>query len=107
LDKARPSDVTYFWWRCTPPYDSTAHFTGKTKPWKREYDPNGDTDYSYRQTAARFLWFKELTELNEKYDVGLDMENWNKKHLPSMQGVALGGMAMFHDQKDVISSVLV
>lgn len=104
-EEARISDVQHFWWRCRPPYDSTAHFMGDTKPWRRSYFASEYTTYSFRQTGARYLWFKELTEVNEKYKLGLDMDQWNEKYLPWMQDELLGKMAMFHDPKDFIAIV--
>jgi hypothetical protein len=106
-EEARVSDVEHFWWRCRPPYDSTAHFMGNTKPWRRSYVASEYTTYSFRQTAARYLWFKELTEVNEKYHMGLDMDHWDEKYLPLLQDELLGKMALFKDQKDIIMSAAV
>jgi Alpha-N-acetylglucosamine transferase len=107
-EDARVSDVELFWWKCTPPYDSTAHFMGDKKPWRRKYVASGYTTYSFRQTGARYLWFKELTEVNEKYySMGLDMDRWNENYLPWMQDELLGKMALFSNQKDVVMSTAI
>jgi Alpha-N-acetylglucosamine transferase len=104
-EEARIFEVQHFWWRCMPPYDSTAHFMGfDKKPWRHSYVASEYTTYSFRQTGARYLWFKELTEVNEKYKMGLDMDHWDEKYLPWMRDGLLGKMALLNDQRDVIMS---
>jgi hypothetical protein len=81
-------------WRCTPPYDSTAHFYGKMKPWKKKFNPIKINDtYSYRQRRPRYLWFKELIDLNEKLQMGLKLDQWNSKYMDMLKDVPLGTMA--------------
>jgi len=90
-------------WRCNPPYDSTAHFMGKDKPWlgHRIRDKNA----THGQYGAKGQWFAELEIINNKLNMSIDVENWNNKISPRMTGVMLGEMAMFRDQEDVIGIV--
>jgi len=92
-------------WRCFPPINSVAHFMGKTKPWKQKLR-GGDfanlLDYSYRQRAAKNLWFLELQEINTKYQMGIDLENWDNTYPELMKNDTLGVQAMFSDQGDVL-----
>jgi len=81
-------------WRCTPPYDSTAHFYGKMKPWEKAFNLKNDlTDWSYRRFAAKSVWFRELEELNSKLQMGLDLDQWDKKYLDMLKDAPLGAMA--------------
>ena len=100
--KASP-DEARFMWKCTPPYDSTAHFTGKMKPWQKNiFMQNVGDTYSYRQKAAKNLWFRELNDINDKYKMGLDLWHWNAKHLEELKDSSLGYMPMYSDQADII-----
>jgi lipopolysaccharide biosynthesis glycosyltransferase len=89
-------------WACTPPYNSIAHFMGKTKPWRRKFDFRREKDDSYRQFGPRYLWFKELDELSKTLDMGLDVKRWNQKYLSLMKDELLGGKAEWKDQADVL-----
>jgi hypothetical protein len=81
-------------WRCTPPYDSTAHFYGEMKPWKKAFNLKKDlTDWSYRRHAALSVWFRELEELNDKLQMGLDLDHWAEKYIDMLKEVPLGAMA--------------
>lgn len=51
---------------------------------------------------AHKLWYDELTEINEKLSLGLDMENFGKKHLPDLQDSPLGYLAKFKDHRENI-----
>jgi hypothetical protein len=100
------SDLEVMGWRCTPPYDSTAHFMGQTKPWKSSWASKDYTDYSFRQFAPKYYWFRELEELNVKLNMGLDMDHWDSKVLPTMAGELLGKMAMPGNQREAQRAIL-
>jgi len=89
-------------WRCNPPYDSVAHFMGKTKPWQKRFNMESATDWTYGLKAVKTRWFKELDELNKELKMGLDLWHWNDKHLEEMKESALGYQAMYSDQQHII-----
>jgi len=95
-------------WRCTPPYNSVAHFMGKEKPWQGSFDiKDRDKTFSSRmQAAPKSLWFKELYELNEKHDMGLDLANWNSKYLQQMKTSTLGYMSYYDDAFNATKALL-
>lgn len=90
-------------WRCNPPYDSTAHFMGKDKPWLGQYV--NDKNATHSQYGAKGQWFTELRIINDKLNMNIDIERWKSQVAPLMTGVMLGEMAMFRDQEDVIGTV--
>ena len=90
-------------WRCNPPYDSTAHFTGKEKPWLGQHVR--DEKATYGQHGAKGQWFAELEKINDKLSMSIDIVHWNSKIAPQMKDVMLGEMAMFKDQEDVLGTV--
>ena len=95
-------------WRCFPPIDGFAHFMRNTKPWKQRLRDNDFTtlaEYSYRQSAAKSLWFLELHEINTKYKMGLDMDNWDSVYLELMKNDTLGVQAKYGDQLDILGLV--
>jgi lipopolysaccharide biosynthesis glycosyltransferase len=95
-------------WRCFPPIDGFAHFMGNTKPWKqklRDKDVTKLAEYSYRQKAAKSLWFLELHEINTKFEMGLDMDNWDSVYPELMKNDTLGVQAQYGDQLDVLGLV--
>jgi len=87
-------------WRCNPPYDSTAHFMGKEKPWLGEHIH--DEKATHGQYGSKGQWFAELEIINDKLNMTIDTKHWNGKIAPRMTEVMLGEMAMFRDQEDVI-----
>jgi len=95
-------------WRCFPPIDGFAHFMGNTKPWKQNLRNNDFTilaEYSYMQKAANSLWFLKLHEINTKYKMGLDMDNWDSVYPELMKSDTLGVQAMWGDQLDSLGLV--
>ena len=95
------------YWRCTPPYDSVAHFFGKMKPWKKKYNPKKDyTEYGYRRFAPMSLWHKELEELNIRLAMGLDLDKWDEKYKEMLKDLPLGKMAMPGSQIDALEFAL-
>jgi hypothetical protein len=90
-------------WRCNPPYDSTAHFMGKDKPWLGQHIK--DENATHGQYGAKGQWFAELRIINDKLNMNIDIERWDSQVAPLMTGVMLGEMAMFRDQEDVIGTV--
>jgi hypothetical protein len=67
-------------WRCFPPTDGMAHLMGKTKPWKQSRGgvAKAFSTWSYRQRGGSNLWFVVLREINAKYQMGIDLDNWIK-----------------------------
>eukprot|EP00563_Minutocellus_polymorphus_P019799 CAMPEP_0197726470 /NCGR_PEP_ID=MMETSP1434-20131217/16063_1 /TAXON_ID=265543 /ORGANISM="Minutocellus polymorphus, Strain CCMP3303" /LENGTH=421 /DNA_ID=CAMNT_0043312415 /DNA_START=121 /DNA_END=1386 /DNA_ORIENTATION=+ len=90
-------------WRCNPPYDSTAHFMGKKKPWLGEHIK--DEKATHGLYGAKGQWFAELKTINDKLNMSIEVERWNSHIAPQMNGVMLGEMAMFRDQDDLIGIV--
>ena len=84
-------------WNCPAPYRHLAHFWGKEKPWMSEYKDFGRTNSTGEMRAAYRLWFRTLDELSRELSMGLDVENWNAKHLPELKAPSLGHMAMPFD----------
>lgn len=94
-------------WQCSPPYSSFSHFTGSNKPWQNSFDIKwlDQPLQSYGKKGPTLLWFKELYMLNEKHDIGIDFENWNEKHLPTMKTSTLGYMPRWADQSEVMEDM--
>jgi len=94
-------------WQCSPPYSSFSHFTGSNKPWQNAFHASwlNNRLQSNGKKGPMLLWFKELHSLNEKYDMGIDFENWNEKHLPSMKVSTLGYMPRWADQSEVMEDM--
>jgi hypothetical protein len=88
-------------WRCVPFFDGFAHFVGKRKPWKSLWKPKLHTTSSYRRQSVKYLWFDELKELNEKYEMGLDMDQWDSKYLNLLKQDSVGTIAKFSDQDKI------
>jgi hypothetical protein len=86
-------------WRCTPPYDSTAHFMGISKPWMQVFlNKKQDKTHTYRQSSARDLWCRELEELNDKLQMGLDLDRWNEKYQVMFKELPFGVQAYRNHQ---------
>jgi hypothetical protein len=92
---AEPNSASMY---CYPPYRDVCHFMGSNKPWQLgvgvKFMKNTNT---HGKSAPYRLWFKELTEINEKYDMGLDIKNFDTVHLKKMKESPLGYMAMYTD----------
>jgi Alpha-N-acetylglucosamine transferase len=101
LDQADNEDQSNAW-RCHAPFDGMAHFMGKTKPWQRQWRPYRKSTASYRQRAAKYLWFDELVEINEKLQMGLDMKHWDSKYPNLLKDTSLGYVAKFQDQAEIL-----
>jgi len=86
-------------WKCMPPYTSFAHFFGATKPWQNSFNIK---DTKIQPPKAKNLWFRELIELNENLEIGLDFLNWDK-HLNYMKESSLGYMPFYKDQANLIN----
>lgn len=88
---------------CFAPYRDLAHFTGKTKPWQVGVEKSWmEGTGGVALHAPHRLWFKELGELNQEHNFGLDMKKWNKKHMPSMADSPLGYMPLYKDNAKMI-----
>ena len=94
-------------WICNPPYSSISHFYGKNKPWQNEFEVNSLKKplESRVKKGPSVLWFKELVYLNEKHEMGIDFENWNKKHLPILKESSLGYIPWYADQTVVMQDI--
>ena len=91
--------------KCYPPYSSVAHFAGKTKPWQSRFQMyRANTKNTYLQKGAKNFWFKMLNEVNSKFEMGMDLDHWNEKYLPTVREAPLGAMAMYSETKDAIHS---
>ena len=94
-------------WKFTPPYNSFAHFYGKEKPWQMRF--NMDNIYINETVTsdsygARIQWFRELNEMNNELQMGIDLQNWQVKYVQQMQESPLGYMAMWKDQFNIIDN---
>jgi len=91
---------------CTSPYKDFTHFMGGSKPWQGKSTGKifrmGDTDTENNNAPTR-LWFKELAKINEKLDIGLDLNAWNTKYLPLMNASPLGKVAKFSDNAKLLN----
>jgi hypothetical protein len=88
---------------CNPVYQDFAHFMGSNKPWMRPPCKECQDSHSLL-TQPHNLWYTELTELNEKYSMGLDMEHFVEKHMPHMEVSPLGYIAKYWDHKHIVMS---
>ena len=90
--------------KCFPPYSSVAHFMGGSKPWQGRFNKKDiNNTWSYKQKGAKSQWFKQLVELNEKFNMDLDISNWNSKYREKMQESPLGHKAKYSDHADIIN----
>ena len=84
-------------YQCTSPYREYAHFMGGSKPWMKG---NGGGLAKRTSTAERSapyrLWFKELGEINELFNMGLDLSKMGRG-IQNMTETPLGHMAMWYD----------
>ena len=91
-------------WKCNPPYSLFAHFSGRKKPWfykKFAFKNINSTSSRYNHGVLHY-YFKELHEINNKYDMGLDVKHWMTKHSIYFNELPLGEAATYSDQKHVI-----
>jgi hypothetical protein len=85
---------------CSPVYRDFAHFMGSEKPWsKSPCDSCGN-----KLHPAHRLWYQELAEINMKVHIGLDMENFEKRHLPALAESPLGYIAAFTDHQEYLQT---
>jgi len=68
---------------------------GSAKPWQRGH--SGSTYLS-----AGNLWFAILRNVSGLLDLGLDVDNWNTKHLVGMKESPLGYMPWWGDNAKFI-----
>jgi hypothetical protein len=80
---------------CAPPYSSWKHFFGSTKPWQNSFNLK---QMNRNSKTPQNIWFSELIELNEKLEIGLELEQWDTKYLPAMKESPLGYLARYADQ---------
>jgi lipopolysaccharide biosynthesis glycosyltransferase len=84
---------------CLPLYRDYVHFSGGSKPWQK-----GPPKYVVKRGkgSAERLWFDELSQLNDEFDMGLDIPNWVEKHLPDMKESPLGYLARYTDHQTLV-----
>ena len=76
------------------PYAHFVHFSGNDKPWQYAVDSN---EKSWLWRGAARLWYNHLRQINEKYRMGLDIDNWHETHKNVMQKSPLGYIAKYTD----------
>jgi lipopolysaccharide biosynthesis glycosyltransferase len=85
---------------CLPLYRDIVHFAGSRKPWQ-----NTPPRQRVKGTpSAAQLWFDELSKLNDEYDMGLDIPNWEEKHMPQMKESPLGYLAKYTDHMALVQA---
>ena len=90
-------------WKCSPPYSSFAHYSGKKKPWIQKFNYlQINSTLSLNMFGVLRYWFKELEEINNKYNMGIDVEHWNEKHWKDFKQLPLGELATYKDSMDII-----
>merc|ERR1712130_784406 len=92
---------------CGSPYRDFAHFMGSKKPWQMGkknpyYRRRRQTTQTYR---AYRLWFKILAEINEQYNMGLDVDNWDDAHLQNMKDSPLGYKPEYRDNVHLVHNL--
>ena len=103
---------------CKPIYRDYVHFFGKDKPWqaqqqkffkgKREGDIRTweyDKDDQKNKNAAYRLWWRHLADINEKYNMGLDIEHFGSKHANLKQESPLGYLPKYGDHAQMIENL--
>ena len=76
------------------PYKHFIHFSGNDKPWQHGVNHSHKKWMWYGPAKG---WFGHLHELNEKHDMGLDIENWIEKHEDIMKESPFGYLATYKD----------
>lgn len=90
-------------WKCSPPYSSLAHFSGRKKPWLSTlHIENINSTSSMDMKGVFYYFFRELNEISIKYNMGIDVANWNTKHLKYFKELPLGRIATYGDHADII-----
>lgn len=88
------------WFMCNNmPYMHMIHFFGSEKPWQHGFHHENKRNVWY---GAAGVWFDNLKQLNEKYDMGLDIDNWDEKHHDIMQRSPFGYLATWKDQAKIL-----
>ena len=78
-------------YKCYPPYRDFCHFVGRSKPWQRPFREKWFDRPRVKNLKGRSkLWFLELRALDKELQMGLDIPNWNSKHLPFLKESPLG-----------------
>ena len=92
---------------CHSPNNAFAHFNGDRKPWSSFFklkwlrEPSNKTSTSNR-FDSRMKWWRELTELNAKYQMGINFTFYNDDYIPLMQKPSLGATPKYADQSRII-----
>lgn len=81
------------------PYGHVVHFAGNDKPWQHAIDTH-EKKYQWRIQAK--VWYDHLRQLNEKYHMGLDIDNWHETHKNIMQESPLGYLARYTDHQHLV-----
>ena len=81
------------------PYMSYVHFKGKEKPWQNGLNHANKKSNGYGEAR---VWFDELNELNNKFVIGLDIENWMDNHGEKMKESPFGYLAEYADHASLV-----
>lgn len=87
-----------FW--CYPGYRGFVHFMGDSKPWLK--NPNERHGKHHRPGEALKLWHTVLSEINDDCEMGLDLEHYNTKILPTLDHPPLGYLAQWSDHARLV-----
>ena len=89
------------WFLCNDmPYKHMIHFHGTDKPWQNGLNHKKKGKDWYSQAS---IWFEHLKNLNIKYDMNLDVDNWQEKHKDLMHESPFGYIAQYKDHSIIIN----
>lgn len=86
------------------PYLHMVHFSGENKPWQHSINKRNTMNRFWYVVAD--TWYDNLRQLNEKYNIGLDIDNWDVTHKDIMQESPLGYVAKYTDHKHLVHTTV-
>ncbi|KAL7538178.1 hypothetical protein ACHAWF_008114, partial [Thalassiosira exigua] len=87
---------------CHPGYRDFVHFSGTKKPWLQAPYACRVCDREKIERTPLGFWHKVLSEMNEEYDMGLDLENYAEKVLSRIAHSPLGYLAQHSDHAKLV-----